>query len=164
MDWTTLFLNANGRIGPKDFWIGFAILFVIDIILRYIPVLGPVLTLVLLYPWVCVYAKRLHDFGKSGWLVAIPIAALFVLGMIGAVIGGAGMIAANSSPAGVAAASAFAGLGIMALMVGLGALFWIAFALWVGLSKRDPLPNRYGPPTASIFDSVGTTPTTPTAP
>ena len=32
MDWKTLFLDAKGRIGQKDFWIGFLILFVGGII------------------------------------------------------------------------------------------------------------------------------------
>ncbi len=68
MDWRTLFLSPEGRIGQKDYWIGVLILFV---------VWGPVSRLAHagaagLAPAdlsvVCVYAKRLHDAGRSGWL------------------------------------------------------------------------------------------------
>ena len=66
MNWQFLFLSANGRIGQKDFWIGFLILFVAGIILGMIPVLGQIISIALIYPWVCLYSKRLHDFGKTG--------------------------------------------------------------------------------------------------
>jgi uncharacterized membrane protein YhaH (DUF805 family) len=145
MDWNFLFLSANGRIGQKDFWVGFLILFVASIICSLIPILGMILILALIYPWVCLYTKRLHDFGKSGWLQLIPIAANFLLGIVATVVSGGAMMAASAGSAG--------GLGAMFATMGLFLLISLAigigFLLWVGLSKGDPGSNQYGPPPAS---------------
>ena len=40
MDWKTLFLSANGRIGRQPFWIGVAILIVAGMVLNFIPIIG----------------------------------------------------------------------------------------------------------------------------
>lgn len=37
-----------------------------------IPVFGPFAGLALMLPWTCLMAKRLHDFGRSDWLVLVP--------------------------------------------------------------------------------------------
>ena len=144
MDWQKLFLSAQGRIGQKDFWIGFAILFVANLVLGMIPILGMLISLALIYPNVCVYAKRLHDFGKTGWLILAPIGITFLLGIIAGVVGGGAMMAAASSggdSAGMAAM--FGSMGIFLLII---FIVNIAFLLWVGLTKGDPATNQYGPP------------------
>jgi uncharacterized membrane protein YhaH (DUF805 family) len=142
MDWKKLFLDANGRIGQKDFWIGFVILFVIGIILQMIPKIGQIAGILLLYPWVCLYSKRLHDMGKTGWLQLIPIAVFCVAMILAFITGGAAMLtgAAGGNPA-----AAMAGMGMAGLIFGLAFLVWIGFLLWVGLSKGEPGENQYGP-------------------
>ena len=148
MDWKNLFLNANGRIGQKDFWIGFLILFVVSFVVHFIPVLGQILWLVLIYPTVCLYSKRLHDFGKSGWLVLVPYAVLFLALVIAVMFVGTAVLMGGASnlDTGAAAAGAVGGL-MLAGLVGLAALLvCLGFLLWVGLSKGDPGPNRYGSP------------------
>lgn len=142
MDWKTLFLDAKGRIGKKDFWIGFLILFVTGIILSFLPIIGQIAGLLLIYPNVCVFSKRLHDFGKTGWLAAVPFVIGLVAGIAVAVTGGAALL---SGGAGMEA-DALAAVGSAGLVMLLAFVAYIGFVLWVGLSKGDEGTNQYGSP------------------
>lgn len=160
MDWKTLFLTADGRIGKRDFWIGFAILFVANLVLGMIPVLGALISLALIYPMVCLYSKRLHDFGKTGWLTAIPFVVMALALVVGLITGGMaviGMGAAGSDQA--AAGAAMAGLGMFGGLMALAGLIALGFLLWVGLTNGDPSDNRYGPPPVSLTGGTATPPT-----
>ena len=159
MNWQFLFLSANGRIGQKDFWIGFLILFVAGFILGMIPLLGMLISIALIYPWVCLYSKRLHDFGKTGWLAAVPFGIWVVAGIFAVMAGGAAVFGVASGNEAAAAGGAMAALAGMGLVMMLAFLVWIGFTLWVGLTKGDPAPNQYGAPTPSNFGG-STTPTT----
>jgi len=157
MDWKNLFLSPGGRIGQKEFWIGWVILFVIGIILNILPEglkpIAGIVSLAMIYPSVCVYSKRLHDAGRSGWLAALPYAVWFLAGILGVLVGGAGMLAMLSGDTS-AMTGGIAGLG-MALLIILAALvFYIAFTVWVGIGKSDPAPNQYGPPPSSAPATV----------
>ena len=157
MDWQTLFLSAEGRIGRKDFWIGVLILFAVWAIAPVVHILAPLIWLLLVYPWVCVFAKRLHDFGKSAWLIALPFAVGAVCLSLGVMFGGLAALGSVWSLAyGAENPSAWAmmisGFGIMFAFVCLAGLVKLAFLLWVGLSPGDPAANRYGP--APVLDVV----------
>ena len=153
MTWQNLFLTPNGRIGQKDFWIGFLILFVAGIVLGMIPILGMIIGLALIYPNVCLFSKRLHDFGKTGWLAAVPYAIFAVCMVISMVAGGAAIFGAASGNEAAAAGGMMAAMGTMGLLFLLGFLAYIGFVLWVGLTKGDPATNQYGAPTTSVLDS-----------
>jgi uncharacterized membrane protein YhaH (DUF805 family) len=151
MDWNKLFLSAEGRIGQKDYWIGVLILFAIWVVSHLAHVLAPLIWLVLIYPWVCVIAKRLHDFNKSGWMILIPICVGVTAFLLAVIVGGAAAIGAviaayNDSAVDtggwMAVASAF---GVALAFLGLAFLVKLIFLLWVGLARGDPGPNRYGP-------------------
>src|SRR5438270_11369721 len=92
MDWKGLFLTSHGRLGQRDFWIAWLILFVASLVLSMVPLLGQLAVLALIYPTVCITAKRLHDFGKSGWLAAVPYAIAAVGMLIGGLMGGMTMM------------------------------------------------------------------------
>ena len=72
-------LNPQGRIGPVTFRNAAMILIAIGAILTLLPLALPALTalsfvsLVLIYPWVVIWVKRLHDAGKSGWMFVIVL-------------------------------------------------------------------------------------------
>jgi uncharacterized membrane protein YhaH (DUF805 family) len=159
MDWKTLFLTPEGRIGQRDFWIGFAIIFGAGLVLGMIPILGQLIGLLLIWPYIAVYAKRLHDFGKSGWLLMIPfgiscVAIVMAVMSGGAAIIGAGALGSQGDDA-AAASAALAGMGVAFGFLGLAFLVGLAFLLWVGLSKGDPAANRYGPPPVSLTGGDG---------
>ena len=150
MDWKTLFLSANGRIGRQPFWIGVAILFVAGMVLNFIPIIGQLAALALTYCWVCLYSKRLHDFGKTGWLAALPFALILVLMIVSIMsLGGMAAMGAFSGSEDAMAGAAMGGMGVMALASMLIALLALAFLLWVGLTPGEPGANRYGEPPAA---------------
>ena len=149
MDWKTLFLSANGRIGRQSFWIGVAILFVAGMVLNFIPIIGQLAALALTYCWVCVYSKRLHDFGKTGWLAAVPFVLVLLFAILGMMsVGGMAAMGAFSGSEDAMAGAAMGGMGVMALASMLIGLLALAFLLWVGLTPGDAGPNRYGEPPA----------------
>jgi uncharacterized membrane protein YhaH (DUF805 family) len=150
IDWVDLFFKPSGRIGQKEFWIGVAVLFVINIILTnfvdpHIGMVGQIIHILMLYPGYCVLSSRFKDMGKPPWLAILPYAILgvgYVLALVGLL--GAGAAATAGSDAGAGAGLLGAGLGGLCIVVGgiLALVFWI----WAGVSKGDPGPNQYGPP------------------
>lgn len=137
IDWRTLYLSAQGRIGRRDFWIGAAGLIVVGLVAGLIPVAGALASLALIFPWTCLMAKRLHDLGHSAWLAliaAVPAAISGALGLFTA------LAASNIATLGVAMASAGLALTVstLALLVSLG------FLLWVGLKPGEASPNACG--------------------
>ncbi|MET0336716.1 MAG: DUF805 domain-containing protein [Caulobacter sp.] len=143
MDWKFLFFSTDGRVGQKDFWIGVLILFGANIVAGLIPLIGWIAGLVLIWCGIALTAKRLHDFGKSGWLQVIPMAACMVIWTIGFMMTGMGVLMASLWGADPAVAlAAFTGLFGLFSVTG---LIGLAFLLWVGLSKGDTGPNQYGP-------------------
>lgn len=144
MDWKNLFLSADGRIGRQTFWIGIAILFGANIVLGFIPIIGQFIGLALIYCSVCVYSKRLHDMGKSGWLQLAPMVICFVLLAGGlASLGGAAVMGAMSGNEEMMAGAAMGGLGIAFMTIGLALVVGFGFLLWVGLTPSEPGPNKY---------------------
>lgn len=158
MDWGKLFFSADGRIGRQSFWIGFLILLGVGVVLGWIPILGAIVSLALIYPWVCLYSKRFHDMGKSGWLAVLPVivpGVLVVLAFISGLGGLFGGAAFSEASEGAGAGVFFAGLG-MAMLFGLAAFFiWAGATLWAGLGESEPGANRYGEPPSLPIAGVG---------
>lgn len=148
MDFKNLFFSADGRIGRQDFWVGFLILLGANVVLNMIPLIGQILSLVLCWCWICLYSKRLHDMGKSGWLVAVPLVIAVVAGVVAGISGAMAVFSAATAVDGTdptAAMGFLAGMGFAALVVGAAVLINLAFLLWVGLSGGQPGENRFGP-------------------
>lgn len=147
MDWKTLFFSPEGRIGRSAFWIGWLVLVGANVVLGWIPLVGWALSLATIYCSVCVFSKRLHDMGRSGFLQVWPMVVCMVL-----VLGAAGMAAGPAIMAGISnadeaavAAALMAGLGGMLLALLAVLVVSVGFLLWVGVSNGDPGENRYGP-------------------
>jgi uncharacterized membrane protein YhaH (DUF805 family) len=153
MSWQSVFFSSNGRMGQKDFWIAALILFVAGIFSNALHLLAPIAWLVVWYCWICIGSKRLHDAGRSGWLVLVPILAGFVAMCVFLVVGGIAAMTAfatggmNSDPASWAVFWGSLGLGASAF--GLAGLVNLIFLLWVGLATPTAGDNRYGPPAGS---------------
>ena len=84
MSLTTTMLSPKGRLGASGFRNAALILIVIGTIFALLPLLSPSLvmlslvSLILIYPWVVIWVKRLHDAGKSGWLFLLVLVLYLV--------------------------------------------------------------------------------------
>lgn len=145
IDWRNLFISFEGRTRRLHFGIGWLILFAAGFIAGWLPLIGGLVSLALIWPNLAITVKRLHDMGQTGWLAAIPW-AVTILGFIigGSLIGFSALLniqgLENEDPA---AFLAVAGpmFGVIALvgLVGLG------FFLWILLSPGQSGANRFGP-------------------
>lgn len=71
LNYGTLLFSPRGRLRRRLYWRASMILLVIWWVAPIIPriglYLGAAFSLVALYGFACLYAKRLHDLGRSGW-------------------------------------------------------------------------------------------------
>ncbi len=73
-----ILFGSAGKLSPQDFAKGIIAILAINLVMQFLTLLpgigglvaliGLVVGLASLYAWVCVYSKRFHDAGKSGWL------------------------------------------------------------------------------------------------
>jgi uncharacterized membrane protein YhaH (DUF805 family) len=146
MNLLALFFSAEGRIGQNAFWLAVGCLLIAGLLIPALGPLAPLLWLTAFYAWICVQSKRLHDIGRSAWLQALPFlfgwtlmslgAAFGVLSLLGALLGGGGVLR------GLLAGGALLGLGAFLA----GGLVHLLLILWLGLAPGQPGFNRYGPP------------------
>ena len=148
MDWKGIYLTHGGRIDRKTFWIGAGVLLLASLILGSLPGVGTVLSLALLYPWTCLMIKRLHDFGRSGWLVLVPLLPTAATALLSVWLSFAASLSGTSAGVFVAAGLA-ATFGLVTMLIAL------AFLLWVALKPGDETDNRYGAPSLALAFPVG---------
>ena len=87
MDLQKLLLSYDGRISRQPYWIGTLVLLGAGVVAGFIPLVNLLFPLASIYVWVCLYNKRLHDLGRSGWWQLIVW-----VGCIGAMIAGAALM------------------------------------------------------------------------
>jgi len=144
-DFQKVLFSFEGRIRRQHFWLGWLICLGVGVVLGWIPFLGAVLSIALIWPNVAITVKRLHDMGHSGWLAVIPWIAGFI--GIGAFIATVGIAAItngdnwDSNDAGAAWSIIGPGFGIFAIVC----LVQLGFLLWIGLAEGQPGDNRFGP-------------------
>lgn len=145
IDWKALFISFEGRIRRSHFWIAWLILLGANLVLGWIPVIGWLISIALLWPSVAITVKRLHDMGHTGWLALIPWAVTFI-GLIFAMFTvGAAAFTNAAALESQDPAAALALLGPSIGVFGLVALVSLAFLLWIGLTDGQRGPNRFGP-------------------
>lgn len=150
----TLFFSPFGRIGRRDFWLAWLVIFAVNVVLTWIPLIGLALWLAGLYATICIYSKRLHDMGRTGWLQVIPILASVTWWVLALYTAVGILFAGFATEAGWLEAGA--GLGVISglaslIITGLVALtIEIVFLIWIGVAKSDSLDNQYGP--APVID------------
>lgn len=101
-------------------------------------------SLVVIWPVIATYIKRIHDRNKSGWFILIPI----IPGLLLSIVWGIAVVSALSS----VASGAEPNVGVL---VGAGAFTWILFLVHIGISiwffvefgcMRGTIgANRFGP-------------------
>lgn len=152
MNWANLFFSPEGRIGRGQFWIAFLILFIAHTFVHFVPVVGSAFAA---YVHVCVYSKRLHDMGRSGWWQIIPAAIIAVLAAAALLMGGYGLVMAVLSGKIGAAMGFVVAFGGFLILAALAFFVHLIFTLWVGLTAGEPGDNPYGPPPAPVSAGVG---------
>jgi uncharacterized membrane protein YhaH (DUF805 family) len=96
-----LLFNPNGRIAKRRFWQGVVLVTVVAVIKRGMEIKLPgamdnglgiialLLTVGLVYANICIFAKRFHDAGTSGWwIIAVWFAKFFTFIIMFALFGG----------------------------------------------------------------------------
>lgn len=68
----TNFADINGKANLKEFWIPTAINIVLYFILSFIPVLGTIVSLILLVPTITLGIRRMRDAGFPPIYIIIP--------------------------------------------------------------------------------------------
>lgn len=144
-DFASALFSFNGRLRRQHFWISWLILLGAGVVLGWIPFLGIILSLAMIWPNLAIVVKRLHDMGKSGWFAVIPwvaniIGFVMIIGAVGTAIFTNPQAFESEDPA-----VALSMLGSM--MGGLAVMFLvnIAFLLWIGIADSQRGDNKFGP-------------------
>jgi uncharacterized membrane protein YhaH (DUF805 family) len=69
------YATFSGRARRSEFWYFFLFNFIIGFVggLTKMPIISTIYTLLVLIPGIAVGVRRMHDVGKSGWFLLIPI-------------------------------------------------------------------------------------------
>lgn len=73
------YATFKGRASRSEYWYFVLFNIIFSIVLGFVsgivelPILYTIYSLVLLIPSIAVAVRRMHDVGKSGWFVLIPI-------------------------------------------------------------------------------------------
>ncbi|WP_339738554.1 DUF805 domain-containing protein [uncultured Maricaulis sp.] len=88
-----ILIGAKGKLGPMEFAQGLVAIIAGSLILNLVslvPGIGPLISLivglVLAFAWVCIFSKRFHDAGQSGWMTVAAIIAVVVISIVIGVI------------------------------------------------------------------------------
>lgn len=135
--------SADGTATRRDFWIAAAALTGAAIVAGMVPVTGPLVSLLLLYPWTCLSMRRLRDMGRSPRLALLPVFLCSVVGLLtGVTLFGA------HDPAQAAVTFLLAGVTLVTATA--ATLVTLPFLLWIGLT-----PGRSDAPAASWSQTRG---------
>jgi len=144
-DFASAMFSFNGRLRRQHFWISWLILFGVSIVTGWLPIIGGLIGLVLIWPNLAISVKRLHDMGKSGWFVVIPYVAM-IIGFI-MIISAVGM-AIFTNPQAFENEDPAAALSMVGSMMGgfaVMGLVGLAFLLWIGITDSQRGDNKFGP-------------------
>lgn len=86
---TSLF-SPNGRTSPGDFQTAAFVLMGVSFVLALLPLTGSgalmgvatLVGLIMIYPWVVLWRKRLHDAGQSGWMFLLILVIYLIISTI----------------------------------------------------------------------------------
>ena len=168
MDFRFLFLEPQGRLAPKPFGRGLVLLTGAGMMISVLTaVVSPglnVLQYALVFPYICLFGKRLHDAGLTAWLWIAFLAGLGFLNMFLSAIllpvlspgAFAIQVEVQETMQTAGFTAAFEDLALRAeeyarlSAVTTLAAFLISSAI-TGFAafrlRSDPEPNRHGPPT-----------------
>ena len=146
MKFQDVLLSPNGRINRQPYWIATLVMFGAGVVAGFIPLVNLLFPLFSIYVYVCIYNKRLHDLGKSGWLQLITWAALIVSigAMIAALVPVVGAIMNGADDEQEIMGAMMRSVGALAA-IGVATLVSLAFHIWLGVAAGQTGANSYGP-------------------
>ena len=84
-----LLFSPTGRIGSQDFMKGGVVLIIVGIVLSLLNmqnIISPLLVtfayLLMVFPWVCIWGKRMHNGGKSGFMIFLYLFLYAILVLV----------------------------------------------------------------------------------
>lgn len=168
MDFRRVFFDPQGRIAPRAFGQGYVLLTGAMLLVTVLSVVASpgigILQYALVFPYICLFSKRLHDAGMSAWLWLVFLMGYFLVNLIASAIlmpllapetheiqleiqkvmeeGGlnAGMEELARRAPEIAQTSALVNVAV--LLIASAIIGFAAYSL-----RSDPKPNRHGPPT-----------------
>lgn len=127
------YAQFNGRSTRSEYW--YFVLFsgIISLVLSIIfEFLSTLFTLLILIPSLSVQVRRLHDVGRSGWLVLVSFIIVISFGFsVTSYI--SSLLVSPSSPS---------TLVLVSLLI---VLLWSVYMLFLMVSDSQPGANKYGP-------------------
>ena len=159
----SLLFNPNGRIARNRFFQGMVVLTVASVHIvagnTMVTKMIGFLNLLLIYPYICVFGKRLHDAGTTAWwVIAIWLGSMLIAFILGLIFGGffmtPEMVDIQEEMSERMASGDFAGFmqGAEILsdkMLPLNILTTVGsnlvLAIVVGALRTDPRENKHGP-------------------
>jgi uncharacterized membrane protein YhaH (DUF805 family) len=144
-----VFAYLKGRSGRAEFWIGIALLFAVGIGLTLFQIAGA--SAVTTFLWIILWARRLHDLGKSGWIILIPV-GLMLLASFGAfAFGGDELVQAMRAAQANSGQISERGARLLLAFAGVVVVIQGGFTIWLGSKSGEPGSNRFGPPPGKLF-------------
>ena len=144
-----MFAYLNGRSSRGEYWIGIALLLLVGVGLALANISGASAATTFL--WILIWARRLHDIGKSGWVILIPMGLMIAVSIAAFALGGDELVnvmrytQTNSGEISERGAYLFlAFVGVLLLVQG-------GFTIWLGVKAGEPGSNRFGPPPGKLF-------------
>ena len=132
---TNTLFSLKGRLRRGQFWLAFIIVFVGGAFSgQDQSAAGLIVGILTLYVALCVYGKRLHDFGKSAWYMIVPLGATF--GSYFLMFAMASQITSMQSARRIAEELFVVQLFLLGL--------WLIVTLWVGIHPSQKGDNRFG--------------------
>lgn len=98
-----ILIGAGGKLGPMEFARGLVAIMAASLVLNLVmlvpgigPLIGFVGGLALAFCWVCIFSKRFHDAGQSGWMTIAAIVGVIAVSVVVSIVlapilGGASM-------------------------------------------------------------------------
>lgn len=159
------YVTFSGRAKRPEYWWFVLFVFIVTTVLRMVDaaffgvdpvtrqangVIAPLFSLAILLPMFAVGWRRMHDTGRPGWYLLLPMlvsfASMFVQ-MLG-VLTFSGMQNAGVDPETLAGPAAF--LGVTGLFtIAVVQLVLLTLMLWWLTRPSEPGANQYGPPASS---------------
>lgn len=78
------YFNFSGRASRSEFWWAILFMFIVSILVSFIPLLDVAWTLGSFFPSISLATRRLHDINRSGWFQLLSV--LFPIGTIAVIV------------------------------------------------------------------------------